>query len=111
MSGVRTAIRALPGDTAAELNALNREGRAVGGPVAAGTPYLVNENTPRSEVFVPSTSGHVLTNADAVRAIQGAAGVGSSQTVNVNVYNPSPEPASTSTRRELRKLALTGSPK
>jgi TP901 family phage tail tape measure protein len=85
--------------------------RASGGAVEAGSPYLVNENTPRSEVFVPSTSGHVLTNADAVRALTAAAGGASSQTVNVNVYNPSPEPASTSTRRELRKLALTGSPK
>jgi hypothetical protein len=29
--------------------------------------------------------------------------------ITVNVYNPAPEPASTSTRRELRKLALSGS--
>jgi hypothetical protein len=84
--------------------------RASGGPIRAGIPYLVNENTPRSEVIVPSTSGYVMTYADAVKAVQGASGGGASQTVNVNVYNPVPEPASTSTRRELRKLALSGSP-
>lgn len=84
--------------------------RASGGPIQAGMPYLVNENTPRSEVIVPSTSGYVMTYAEAVKAVQGASGGGASQTVNVNVYNPVPEPASTSTRRELRKLALSGSP-
>ncbi|WP_136057741.1 hypothetical protein [Candidatus Halocynthiibacter alkanivorans] len=34
--------------------------RANGGPVRAGESYLVNENTPNSEVFVPSTSGAIL---------------------------------------------------
>lgn len=34
--------------------------RARGGPVRTGLPYLVNENTPRSEWFVPSRSGGVL---------------------------------------------------
>lgn len=34
--------------------------RATGGPVSAGLPYLVNEDTPRSEVFVPSRSGAIL---------------------------------------------------
>ncbi|MGA0615321.1 hypothetical protein [Paracoccus sp. KR1-242] len=34
--------------------------RAGGGPVKAGMPYLINENTPRSEVWVPSHSGAVL---------------------------------------------------
>lgn len=34
--------------------------RASGGPVRMGFPYLVNENTPRSEVFVPSQSGGIL---------------------------------------------------
>ena len=43
--------------------------RAGGGPVSAGIPYRVNERTPRSEWFVPSTSGQVLTHADAMRAI------------------------------------------
>lgn len=34
--------------------------RALGGPVRAGLPYLVNENTPRSEIMVPSASGGIL---------------------------------------------------
>lgn len=34
--------------------------RATGGPVRTGLPYLVNEDTPRSEWFVPSRSGGVL---------------------------------------------------
>lgn len=34
------------------------EGRASGGPVRAGTPYVVGENRP--ELFVPSTSGTIL---------------------------------------------------
>jgi hypothetical protein len=37
------------------------EGRAAGGSVTAGYPYIVNENTPRSEWFVPETSGRILT--------------------------------------------------
>ena len=46
-------------------------GRAGGGPVRAGTPYWVNEQTPRSELFVPSRGGYVLTHADAVKAASG----------------------------------------
>ncbi len=36
------------------------DARASGGPVRMGFPYLVNENTPRSEIFVPSRSGGIL---------------------------------------------------
>jgi uncharacterized protein YukE len=35
------------------------QGRARGGPVSAGQPYLVNENTPNSEMFVPSIAGRI----------------------------------------------------
>ncbi|TMV81526.1 hypothetical protein FGG78_24795 [Thioclava sp. BHET1] len=45
-------------------------GRAVGGPVSAGTPYLVNEATPRSEIFVPSQSGSVLNVPQAQAALR-----------------------------------------
>lgn len=34
--------------------------RALGGPVRAGYPYMVNERTPNSEIMVPSVSGGVL---------------------------------------------------
>lgn len=43
--------------------------RAFGGPVIAGLPYLVNENTPRSEIFVPSMSGGILNVAQAGAAL------------------------------------------
>ncbi|APE43416.1 hypothetical protein BOO69_08295 [Sulfitobacter alexandrii] len=47
--------------------------RATGGPVRSGGAYLVNENTPNSEVFVPSQSGAVLNVAQAQAALHGAA--------------------------------------
>ena len=49
-------------------------GRATGGPVRAGGAYLVNENTPQSEVFVPSQSGGILNVPQAQAALRGAAG-------------------------------------
>lgn len=45
--------------------------RAKGGPVRAGTPYLVNEDTANSEIFVPSRSGAILNVAQAQEAISG----------------------------------------
>jgi hypothetical protein len=47
---------------------------AIGGPVVAGRPYWVNEHTTNSEVFVPATSGRILTHAEAVHAMQGGGG-------------------------------------
>lgn len=46
----------------AYAKALGIKARAGGGPVTAGSAYLVNEDTPRSELFVPSQSGYVLNN-------------------------------------------------
>lgn len=48
--------------------------RAGGGAVEAGVPYLVNERTPQSEVFVPSQSGGVLNVPQAQAALRGASG-------------------------------------
>jgi hypothetical protein len=45
-------------------------GLAGGGPTRAGTPYLVGERGP--ELFVPGTSGGVMSNSD-LRASMGAA--------------------------------------
>lgn len=58
-------------------------GRAGGGGVQAGTPYLVNENTPNSEVFVPSRSGGILNVAQAKSALAGQSGGPMAITVNV----------------------------
>ncbi len=44
--------------------------RAGGGPVRTGLPYLVNENTPRSEWFVPSQSGGILNVSQAQSAFR-----------------------------------------
>ncbi|MBB5515756.1 TP901 family phage tail tape measure protein [Rubricella aquisinus] len=46
------------------------ERRAGGGTVRAGQPYLVNENTPRSEWFVPSQSGGILNVSQAQAAFR-----------------------------------------
>lgn len=47
--------------------------RAGGGSAQAGQPYLVNENTPNSEVFVPSQSGAVLNIPQAQAALRPSA--------------------------------------
>ncbi|SDY18106.1 hypothetical protein [Citreimonas salinaria] len=64
------------GGFVAALGGLLSGGRATGGPVRAGSAYLVNERTPRSEVFVPSQSGGVLNVPQAQAALRGAAGAG-----------------------------------
>lgn len=46
-------------------------GKAKGGPVAAGQPYVVGERGP--EIFVPEASGTILTHAETVKA-QGSGG-------------------------------------
>lgn len=54
-------LRAVPSaGTGATATPRPAGARAGGGPVRMGLPYLVNENTPRSEWFVPSRSGGVL---------------------------------------------------
>lgn len=68
--------------------------RAAGGSVRGGSAYLVNENTPNSEVFVPSQSGAILTVAQAqaamrdaqTRAVAPAAGRAGATEVKVKVY-------------------------
>lgn len=46
------------------------EEKALGGPVRAGQMYLVNEDTPNSEYFVPSVSGAILNVAQAQAAVR-----------------------------------------
>jgi phage-related minor tail protein len=50
------------------------EGRASGGPVAAGVAYLVGEQGP--EIVTFGSSGHVSTNSDSRRMLAGGAGGG-----------------------------------
>ncbi|MGR3494090.1 hypothetical protein [Citreimonas sp.] len=72
------------GDIFAAIGSLLSGARAAGGPVRAGSAYLVNENTPNSEVFVPSQSGGILNVQQAQAALVGGAG-GGTQRVEVAV--------------------------
>jgi hypothetical protein len=66
-------IRALT-SSSGPLGALLGGARAEGGPVLSGTPYLVGERGP--EIFMPSSSGRIISNRDS-RALAGrGAGVG-----------------------------------
>lgn len=58
--------------------------RAGGGPVNAGSAYLVNERTPRSEVFVPSENGGVLNVPQAQAALRKAASAPQPRNTTVN---------------------------
>ena len=51
-------------------------GRASGGPVRAGQAYRVNEQTPNSEIFVPSTNGAILNSSQAEKALSSSKGGG-----------------------------------
>lgn len=55
--------------------AADADGKAVGGPIKAGTPYLVGEQGP--EMILPSSPGYVLT-ASETSALMGDSGEGSS---------------------------------
>lgn len=66
--------------------ALGIKARASGGPVTAGSPYLVNEDTPNSELFVPSQNGTILNRAQ-------MAGLGGAPvSITVNAMTPTPGP-------------------
>ncbi len=58
------------------------DGRAVGGPVSAGTPYIVGERGP--ELFVPSISGSIIPNGDLASPTLSAASAAPTYVVNVN---------------------------
>jgi hypothetical protein len=60
------------GGVISAIGSLLTGARAGGGPVSAGGAYLINENTPNSEVFVPSQSGGVLNVPQAQAALRGA---------------------------------------
>ena len=59
--------------------------RAGGGPVSGGSPYLVNENTPNSEIFVPSQSGGILNVGQAQAALRGAGGQGGTSVIELRM--------------------------
>ncbi|WP_406720368.1 hypothetical protein RPE78_09140 [Thioclava litoralis] len=60
--------------------------RATGGGVGAGSAYLVNENTPNSEIFVPSQNGAILNVPQAQAALRKSAGSGAATVVrNISI--------------------------
>lgn len=59
--------------------------RASGGGTRSGSPYLVNENTPNSEVFVPSQNGAVLNVPQAQAALRQAASGGGASVVRIEL--------------------------
>lgn len=77
------------GGIAGVIGGLLTGARASGGGVKSGGAYLVNEGTPRSEVFVPSQNGAILNVQQAQAALRGQSGGGQEVSVNVNV-TPSP---------------------
>ena len=58
------------------------KGKAMGGPVTGGTPYIVGENGP--ELFVPGASGTIVPN-DVLAASASRAGGGGGNTYAINV--------------------------
>ena len=61
------------------------DGRAMGGPVAAGTPYVVGERGP--ELFIPRSAGTIIPNnvASSGGRFVSAAGGGGNQTIVVKI--------------------------
>ena len=62
---------------------LTGSGRAIGGPVGRGRPYVVGEVGP--ELFVPNTGGSVVSNSQLRDVLSGVSG-GSSYNVNITNY-------------------------
>lgn len=79
---------------------------------AVGSPFVPRDMTAMvhaGEMIIPAPESAAIRAGRAVLAAPGAGSAGGSgRAVTVNVYNPAPEPASTSTKRELQKLAAFG---
>ena len=83
------------------------DGHAWGGVAEAGVPTWVGERGP--EVMVPGSGTRIVPHHEAISAIRSAAGGGGGgDSTTVNVYNPKPEPASTSVKRVLQVRAAMG---
>lgn len=78
------------------------EGRAVGGPVTRGVPYVVGEDGP--EVFVPSTSGRVIPNGGMPGGSGGRPVGGTVIHVSLPNYLGSPTEVAQVIRQELIKI-------
>ncbi len=79
---------------------------------AVGSPFIPRDMTAlvhAGEMIIPAPESAAIRAGRAVLATPGAGtSGGTGRALTVNVYNPAPEPASTSTKRELQKLAAFG---
>jgi hypothetical protein len=96
-------------DTVIRISTVSGQGthgprRAGGGPVEAGKPYLVNENTPNSEIWVPEISGRVV----GPSATPAVAANSSSHSTQITIHNPEPRAAEEDIARMMRRLAALG---
>lgn len=106
IDSVVNAIKNLPATIASGLDSLTGGVlgkvtslfRAEGGPVSGGRPYIVGEVGP--ELFVPRTSGAVVSNANLASMLGNS---GSGPSYNITINNPMSEQSSTSIPNALRK--------
>lgn len=75
---VTATFKGLSSSEIARLTSLEPGGRAIGGPVAKNTPYIVGERGP--ELFVPDASGSILPH-DQLAGLAGGAPLGAGQVV------------------------------
>ncbi len=79
---------------------------------AVGSPFIPRDMTAlvhAGEMIIPAAESAAIRAGRSVLAAPAPQGSGpSGRPLTVNVYNPAPEPASTSTKRELQKLAAFG---
>lgn len=73
--------------------------RDSGGQGIAGTPYLIGMGA-QPEVFVPSSNGNFIPNADKK--------FGGSKTINISISNPKGETSENSIRRSLKQVSYLG---
>ena len=83
-------------------------GKAIGGPVAANSPYIVGERGP--EWFIPKVSGTILPNGTAPEGMSGSASSGGEAQGDIinNIYNPEPRAADQDIGRMMRRLEGIG---
>lgn len=81
--------------------ALGLPGRATGGPISSGRPYLVGENGP--EIFVPTSSGSI--DANGTRNAPGRRSGGASINMTINVSDNGRGSAPDAINRSSRHMA------
>lgn len=85
----------------------NGKGKARGGAITG--PTWVNEHTPRTEMYVPSSSsGHILTHAAAMKAVASSAGGAGPTTINMPVSGALPVRTITDITGEMQRIDDSG---